>query len=75
MPRSRLCLHTAVVTEILGHSQISITMDTYSHVGPALGVDAAEKMNDVVTSTPVGAKKWGQNRLVIPPEFECSRIS
>ena len=42
--------------EILGHSQISITMDTYPHVMPALGVDAAQRMNAVVTSTPVGVK-------------------
>jgi integrase len=45
-----------VVMEILGHSQISITMDTYSHVMPALGVDAAERMNAVVAPTPVGVK-------------------
>jgi integrase len=34
-----------VVMETLGHSQISITMDTYSHVMPALSVKAAQKMN------------------------------
>jgi integrase len=34
-----------VVMETLGHSQISITMDTYSHVMPALSVEAAQKMN------------------------------
>jgi hypothetical protein len=31
--------------ETLGHSQISITMDTCSHVMPALGAEAAQKMN------------------------------
>ncbi len=47
-------VHPQVVMETLGHSQISTTMDTYSHVMPALGADAAEKMNTLVTRTPVG---------------------
>lgn len=34
-----------VVMEVLGHSQISMTMDTYSHVAPALLGDAAKAMN------------------------------
>jgi integrase len=38
-------VHPRVVMETLGHSQISITMDTYSHVMPALGAEAAQKMN------------------------------
>lgn len=31
--------------ETLGHSNISMTMDTYSHVMPALQREAAEKMD------------------------------
>jgi hypothetical protein len=31
--------------EVLGHSQISLTMDTYSHGAPALPGDAASAMN------------------------------
>lgn len=34
-----------VVMETLGHSQISLTLDTYSHVIPALGREAAERMD------------------------------
>jgi integrase len=45
-----------VVMETLGHSQISITMDAYSHVLPALDAEAAERMNAVMTLTPVGVK-------------------
>jgi integrase len=41
-------VHPRVVMETLGHSQISITMDTYSHVMPVLGEEAAQKMNAVV---------------------------
>ena len=33
------------IMETLGHSQISLTMNTYSHVLPALQADAAHRMN------------------------------
>jgi integrase len=33
------------IMEMLGHSQISLTLDTYSHVLPSLQRDAAERMN------------------------------
>ena len=36
------------VMEILGHSGIVITSDTYSHVLPTLLSDAADKMNDLL---------------------------
>jgi integrase len=41
-------VHPRVVMETLGHSQISLTLDTYSHVLPALGVEAASKMDFLV---------------------------
>ncbi len=34
--------------EILGHSQIKLTMDTYSHVIPTLQREAASKMNAIL---------------------------
>jgi integrase len=34
--------------EVLGHSQISLTLNTYSHVIPALQRDAAERMDSVL---------------------------
>jgi integrase len=39
-----------VVQEILGHSQISMTMDIYSHVLPDMQQDAMTKMNDLFGS-------------------------
>ncbi len=33
-----------VAMQILGHSQISLTLGTYSHVVPELATDAAERM-------------------------------
>jgi integrase len=45
-------VHPRVVMEILGHSQISLTMNTYSHVIPQLQADAAQRMDDLLTDLP-----------------------
>ena len=37
-------VHPRVVMEILGHSQIALTMNTYSHVLPSVLGEAAESM-------------------------------
>lgn len=37
-----------VVMQILGHSQISLTLGTYSHVVPELAEDAANRMGDAL---------------------------
>ena len=37
-----------VVMEILGHSQIHVTMDTYSHVMPELQRDATERVSATI---------------------------
>ena len=36
--------HPKVVQELLGHSQISLTLDTYSHVMPGMREAAADKL-------------------------------
>ena len=41
-----------VVMEVLGHSQISLTMNTYAHVTPALGRSAAERMDELLAIAP-----------------------
>ncbi len=41
-----------VVMEILGHSQISMTMNTYSHVIPALRREAADRMDGLLFAKP-----------------------
>ena len=38
-----------VVMETLGHSQVSLTLNTYSHVLPALQQDAAARMDAILT--------------------------
>lgn len=40
-------VHPRVVMETLGHSQISLTMNTYSHVLPALQREAADRMEAI----------------------------
>jgi integrase len=44
-------VHPRVVMETLGHSQISLTMNTYSHVLPALQQEAADKMQAVLAAS------------------------
>jgi integrase len=43
-----LGVHPKVVQEILGHSQISMTMDIYSHVLPTMQREAMSKLNDAL---------------------------
>jgi integrase len=49
-------VHPRVVMETLGHSQISLTLDTYTHIMPALGVEAATKM-DLLVGVKRGVKR------------------
>jgi integrase len=44
-------VHPKVVQERLGHSQISLTLDTYSHVLPTLQKEAAAKLDSVFRKT------------------------
>jgi integrase len=37
-----------VVMEVLGHSQIALTMNTYAHVIPELRTDAAQRMEELI---------------------------
>src|SRR5262249_41961946 len=37
-------VHPKVVQELLGHSQITLTLDTYSHVLPTMQKEAAKRM-------------------------------
>ncbi len=41
-------VHAKVIQELLGHSQISITMNIYGHVLPSMQQDAMEKMNSLL---------------------------
>ena len=41
-------VHPKVVQERLGHSQISVTLDTYSHVLPTMQIEAAGKFDQML---------------------------
>jgi integrase len=39
---------TKVISERLGHSNISMTMDLYSHIAPTLQREAADKLDSIL---------------------------
>jgi len=41
-------VHPKVVQERLGHSDISMTLNTYSHVIPSMQAEAAEKLDELL---------------------------
>ena len=41
-------VHPKIVQERLGHSQISLTLDTYSHVLPGMQDEAARRMDGLL---------------------------
>lgn len=43
-------IHPKIVSEMLGHSQISVTLDLYSHVTPTMQRDATAALDAVLSS-------------------------
>jgi len=43
-------VHPKLVQETLGHSQIALTLDTYSHMIPVMKEEVASKMDAVLAS-------------------------
>jgi integrase len=43
-------IHPKIVQERLGHSNIGMTLDTYSHVAPGLQEAAANKFDSMVNT-------------------------
>lgn len=41
-------VHPKLVQELLGHSNVGITLDTYSHVLPGMGDGIADAMDDAL---------------------------
>jgi integrase len=59
--------HPKVVSELLGHSTIGLTLDTYSHVIPSLAEEAAGVIAAAVlqvASTPPQAPSSGEVRAI-----------
>ncbi|GHO44110.1 tyrosine-type recombinase/integrase [Ktedonospora formicarum] len=40
-------VHPKIVQEILGHSEIGMTLNTYSHILPTMQKEAMEKLDDL----------------------------
>jgi integrase len=49
-------VHPKVVQERLGHSQISVTLDTYSHVLPTIQHEAAGKLDSILATAVASTK-------------------
>jgi integrase len=43
-------IHPKVVSEMLGHSSITLTLDTYTHVLPHMHAQAVDKMNTILSA-------------------------
>ena len=43
-------IHPKIVQERLGHANVQITLDTYSHVAPGLQQAAAQRFDEVFTT-------------------------
>ena len=44
-----MSIHPKVVQERLGHSQISVTLDIYSHVLPSMQEEAAQRLDALLS--------------------------
>lgn len=49
--------HPKVVSELLGHSRIGLTLDTYSHVLPGLVERATSRLEDLITGAERSAQR------------------
>ena len=54
-------IHPKVVQEILGHTEISMTMDIYSHVLPTMQRDAMDKLNQAFEALSNAGKLQKEN--------------
>jgi hypothetical protein len=51
MSRNRRGIHPKVVSERLGHANVQITLDTYSHIAPDLQREAATTLDEILTGS------------------------
>jgi integrase len=52
-------VHPKIASERLGHSNIGITLDIYSHVMPGMQADAAEQV-DVALQAAISVERKGK---------------
>lgn len=58
-------VHPKIVQERLGHADITLTLNTYSHVLPGMQEEAAGKMDELLTPIDIGSEmdQIGNSRL------------
>ena len=61
-------VHPRVVMDTLGHSQISLTLDTYSHVLPNLQAEAAKRIDEALGQ--IGCQNGCQDEQSAPTASE-----
>jgi len=72
-------LHLKVIQDLLGHSQISVTADTYAHVAAPQRREAADQMQAALVpasaqmSACVGVKTGVKSPALTPSEVEFLR--
>ena len=62
-----LGVHPKVVQELLGHSQIFVTLDIYSHILPTLQEQAMHHLNRFLTSSDLGERRASD--AYMPPAY------
>lgn len=67
-------VHPKIVAEMLGHSQISITMDIYSHAIPGLQKVAVEKMGEALFGRRAESETATEERTWKRPQRRVSRL-
>ena len=51
-----------VVSEMLGHTSVAITLDRYSHVIPTLQDDAVRRLDEVLSGAQIGVRRRKHSR-------------
>jgi integrase len=52
-------VHPKVVQELLGHSTVAVTLDTYSHVAPVIHSRAISALDDLIAEWRGGRQRAG----------------
>ena len=56
-----------IVSRRLGHSKVSITLDTYGHLMPEMQNEAAELMDELVTPVAIDLHQTAPNCTITAP--------
>jgi integrase len=56
-------VHPKVASEMLGHAQVSITLDVYSHVTATMQHQAVNALNDLLAVNQDGTRKTQPGRV------------